>query len=107
MAAVADIMGGRVHSTIESVFGLRGPLQSGDLKLVGQMAPTREPELPDVPAIAETLPWDHCHRIHEPCRSGRNARAYRPTPERGTSSGARLAGRETSVTLNLACRSGT
>src|SRR5262245_65158481 len=42
MAAVADIMGGRVHGTIEGVFGLRGPLQSGDLKLVGQMAPTRE-----------------------------------------------------------------
>src|SRR5262245_41319749 len=56
MAAVADIMGGRVHGTIEGVFGLRGPVQSGDLKLVGQMAPQREPEFPDVPTIAETLP---------------------------------------------------
>ena len=56
MAAVADIMGGRVHGTIEGVFGLRGPLQSGDLKLIGQMAPQREPEFPDVPAVAETIP---------------------------------------------------
>src|SRR4029453_5839179 len=56
MAAVSDILGGRVHGTVEGVFGLRGPLQSGDLKLVGQMAPTREPEFPDVPAIVETLP---------------------------------------------------
>jgi tripartite-type tricarboxylate transporter receptor subunit TctC len=56
MAAVADIMGGRVHGTIEGVFGLRGPLQSGDLKLIGQMAPKREPEFPDVPAVAETIP---------------------------------------------------
>jgi tripartite-type tricarboxylate transporter receptor subunit TctC len=56
MAAVADIMGGRVHGTIEGVFGLRGPLQSGDLKLIGQMAPQREPEFPDVPTVAETLP---------------------------------------------------
>jgi tripartite-type tricarboxylate transporter receptor subunit TctC len=56
MAAVSDIMGGRVHGTIEGVFGLRGQLQSGDLKLVGQMAPTREPEFPDVPTVAETLP---------------------------------------------------
>jgi tripartite-type tricarboxylate transporter receptor subunit TctC len=56
MAAVADIMGGRVHGTIEGVFGLRGPLQSGDLKLVGQMAPERMPEYREVPTVAETLP---------------------------------------------------
>jgi len=56
MAAVADIMGGRVHGTIEGVFGLRGPLQSGDLKLIGQMASEREPEFPDVPTVAETIP---------------------------------------------------
>ena len=56
MAAVADIMGGRVHGTIEAVFGLRGPLQSGDLKLIGQMAPQREPEFADVPTVAETIP---------------------------------------------------
>jgi tripartite-type tricarboxylate transporter receptor subunit TctC len=56
MAAVADIMGGRVHGTIEGVFGLRGPLQSGDLKLIGQMAPQREPEYPSVPTVSETNP---------------------------------------------------
>src|SRR6516225_6633900 len=56
MAAVADIMGGRVHGTIEGVFGLRGPLQSGDLKLIGQMAPQREPEYPNVPTVSETNP---------------------------------------------------
>ncbi len=56
MAAVADIMGGRVHGTIEGVFGLRGPLQSGDLKLVGQMSSQREPEFPNVTAVAETIP---------------------------------------------------
>src|SRR5262249_1961789 len=56
MAAVADVMGGRVHGTIEGVFGLRGPLQSGDLKLIGQMAPQREPEYPSVPTVSETNP---------------------------------------------------
>jgi tripartite-type tricarboxylate transporter receptor subunit TctC len=56
MAAVADIMGGRVHATIEGVFGLLGPLQSGDLKLVGQMAPARMPEYPNVPTVQETIP---------------------------------------------------
>ena len=56
MAAVSDIMGGRVHATIEGVFGLLGPLQSGDLKLVGQMAPARMPEYPNVPTVSETLP---------------------------------------------------
>jgi tripartite-type tricarboxylate transporter receptor subunit TctC len=48
MAAVADIMGERVHGTIEAVFGLRGPLLSNDLKLIGQMAPKPEPEFPNV-----------------------------------------------------------
>jgi len=43
MAAIADIMGGRVHATIEGVFGMRGPLQSGDLKLIGAMSPERDP----------------------------------------------------------------
>ena len=56
MAAISDIMGGRVHGTIEGVFGLRGPLQSGDIKLIGQMAPQREPEYPNVPTVAETIP---------------------------------------------------
>jgi tripartite-type tricarboxylate transporter receptor subunit TctC len=51
MAAVADIMGGRVHGTIEAVFGLRGPLQSNDLKLIGQMAPQPEPEFPNVSTV--------------------------------------------------------
>jgi tripartite-type tricarboxylate transporter receptor subunit TctC len=53
---VADIMGGRVHGTIEGVFGSRGPLQSGELKLIGQMAPRREPEYPSVPTVSETNP---------------------------------------------------
>lgn len=55
-AAVADIMGGRVHATIEAVFGIRGPLQSGDLQLIGAMSPQRDPDFPLVPMIAETLP---------------------------------------------------
>ena len=43
-AAVADIMGGRVHATIEAVFGIRGPLQSGDLQLIGAMSAERDPD---------------------------------------------------------------
>jgi tripartite-type tricarboxylate transporter receptor subunit TctC len=55
-AAVADIMGGRVHATIEGAFGLRGPLQSGDIQLIGAMSGERDPDHPGVPAVAETLP---------------------------------------------------
>jgi len=56
IAAITDIMGGRVHATIEAIAGLRGQLQSGDLKLIGVMSDKRDPEYPEVPAIAETLP---------------------------------------------------
>lgn len=55
-AAVADIMGGRVHATIEAVFGIRGQLQSGDLQLIGVMSAERDPDFPAVPTVAETLP---------------------------------------------------
>jgi tripartite-type tricarboxylate transporter receptor subunit TctC len=56
LAAITDIMGGRVHATIEAIAGLRGQLQSGDLKLIGVMSDKRDPEYPDVPTIAETVP---------------------------------------------------
>src|SRR5215470_9186561 len=56
LAAISDIMGGRVHATIEAIAGLRGQLQSGDLRLIGVMSANRDPEYPEVPTIAETVP---------------------------------------------------
>jgi tripartite-type tricarboxylate transporter receptor subunit TctC len=56
LAAISDIMGGRVHATIEAIAGLRGQLQSGDLKLIGVMSANRDPEYPEVPTIAEIVP---------------------------------------------------
>lgn len=54
-AAITDIMGGRVHATIEAAFGMRGAIQSGDLTLVGVMTPERDPYFPGVPTVAETV----------------------------------------------------
>jgi tripartite-type tricarboxylate transporter receptor subunit TctC len=56
VAAISDILGGRVHATIEGMSGLRGTLQSGDLKLIAVMSPERDPLLPDMPTVAETVP---------------------------------------------------
>jgi tripartite-type tricarboxylate transporter receptor subunit TctC len=56
VAALTDIMGGRAHATIETITGLRGPLRSGDIKLVALMSPQRDPVFPDIPAVAETIP---------------------------------------------------
>jgi tripartite-type tricarboxylate transporter receptor subunit TctC len=56
VAAVADIMGGRVHATIEAIFGLRGQVQSGDLKLIAVMSPERDPVHPDIPTVASVVP---------------------------------------------------
>src|SRR6185312_11112820 len=55
-AAITDIMGGRVQATIESLSGIRGALQAGDLQLIGAMSARRDPDFPEVPAVAETLP---------------------------------------------------
>jgi tripartite-type tricarboxylate transporter receptor subunit TctC len=56
VAAIADIMGGRVHGVIEAAFGIRGHLQSGDIKIIGAMSSQREPDYPNVPLVQETLP---------------------------------------------------
>jgi tripartite-type tricarboxylate transporter receptor subunit TctC len=56
MEAIKDILGGRVHATIEAMSGLRGTLQSGDLKVIAVMSPERVALSPGVPAVAETVP---------------------------------------------------
>jgi len=56
MAAISDIMGGRVHATIESMSALRGAVQAGDLKLIAVMSPERAGILPDLPTAAEAVP---------------------------------------------------
>jgi tripartite-type tricarboxylate transporter receptor subunit TctC len=55
-SVITDIMGGRVHATIEAVFGLQGSLQSGDLKLIGVMSRERDPAFPNVSVVASTVP---------------------------------------------------
>lgn len=54
--AIRDIMGGRIHATVEAAFGLRAPLQSGDVQIIGVMATERDPLFPSVPTMAETVP---------------------------------------------------
>jgi tripartite-type tricarboxylate transporter receptor subunit TctC len=54
--AINDILGRRVHAVIEALPGLRGWVQSGDLRIIATMGHTRDPLLPDVPAIGEALP---------------------------------------------------
>jgi tripartite-type tricarboxylate transporter receptor subunit TctC len=55
-AVITDILGGRVHAVIDALAGLRGTLQSGDLKLIAVMSPERDPSFPDLPTVAETVP---------------------------------------------------
>lgn len=54
--AIRDIMGGRVHAVIESLPGLKGAIDSGDLKPVAVMTSERVPTNPKLPTAAETVP---------------------------------------------------
>jgi tripartite-type tricarboxylate transporter receptor subunit TctC len=56
LGAITDILGGRIHAVIEAMFGLRGHVQSGDLKAIGVMSPERDPDFPDVPTVAASIP---------------------------------------------------
>jgi tripartite-type tricarboxylate transporter receptor subunit TctC len=54
--AIKDILGGRVHAVIEARLGLKGALDSGDLKTLAIMSSERHQTFPDLPAAAETVP---------------------------------------------------
>jgi len=54
--AIRDVMGGRVHVVVDGRPGLKGALDSGDLRALAIMSSERLPILPDLPAAAETVP---------------------------------------------------
>jgi tripartite-type tricarboxylate transporter receptor subunit TctC len=54
--AMRDIIGGRIHVVIEGRPGLRGALESGELKALAIMSAERHPKLPDLATAAETVP---------------------------------------------------
>lgn len=54
--AIRDILGERIHVVVEGRPGLKGALQSGDLKALAVMAYERQPDAPDLPIAAETVP---------------------------------------------------
>lgn len=54
--AMADLMGGRIQGTIDSISGVAGVLRGGQLKAVAVASEKRLPNFPDLPAASETLP---------------------------------------------------
>jgi tripartite-type tricarboxylate transporter receptor subunit TctC len=54
--ALADLMGGRLDLVVEGVAALGGAIKGGQLRPLGVSSTRRDPTLPDVPAIAETIP---------------------------------------------------
>ena len=55
-AAVADLMGGRVHAVIVTPDSSKGAFDSGDLKAVAITTRERLTSSPDLPTAAETVP---------------------------------------------------
>ncbi len=54
--ALTDLLGGRVDMLFDNLPGSLPSVRSGLIKPVAVTSPTRIPELPDVPAMAEVLP---------------------------------------------------
>ena len=54
--AMADVMGGQAQIVMPSLIQVVPHIKSGRLKALGTSGTRRSPQLPDVPAIAETLP---------------------------------------------------
>lgn len=53
---MADILGGRVHVAVSSLSALQGLVQSGHLRVVAVASPSRLPNFPEWPTVAETVP---------------------------------------------------
>ena len=54
--AATDVLGGQIPLVFSSLVTVMPQIQSGKLKVLGVTEKTRYPGLPDVPAMAETLP---------------------------------------------------
>lgn len=55
-AILNDLLGDRLHATVEAVTGLKGALESGQLRALAVTTPERVPGLSDLPTVAETIP---------------------------------------------------
>ncbi len=51
-----QLIGGHVDAAIDGITGLTPHIRSGKLRLLGVTSPERQPQFPDAPAIAESLP---------------------------------------------------
>ena len=54
--ALADLMGGRLDLVVEGVAALGGAIKGGALRPLAVTSTRRDPTLPEVPAVAETIP---------------------------------------------------
>ena len=55
-AALTDVLGGQIHMAFATPAAALPHIKAGRLVALGVTSPTRTPSLPDVPAIAESLP---------------------------------------------------
>jgi tripartite-type tricarboxylate transporter receptor subunit TctC len=54
--AITDLVGGHIPILIISFPSVRAHVKAGRVRMLGVGAPKRIPQLPDIPAIAETVP---------------------------------------------------
>jgi tripartite-type tricarboxylate transporter receptor subunit TctC len=54
--ALVDVLGGQLNAAFDNLPGAIGHIRNGKLRALGVTAPKRIEALPDVPAIAETVP---------------------------------------------------
>ncbi len=73
-----DVIAGRIPIMFEGLAGLAPGLQGGGMKALGVASQKRLPNLPDLPAINETIPRCRIQRLDRADGTSRHARAHHP-----------------------------
>ena len=93
-ATLNDVIAGRIPIVFEGLAGLAPGIQGGGVRLLGVAAQKRLPNLPNLPAINETVPGVVSSGWIVLMAPARRARRHHPEAQRRPAQGRRHAGRD-------------
>ena len=83
LPGLTDVASGNISMEFSDLTPALPLIQAGKLKLIAVLSPKRDPDMPDVPALAETVPGYERPKLAGLLRPRRHAKADRRCAQRG------------------------